>query len=939
MLHTMRWLLILVGVILTTVVSAQPPNPAPPAKFKVTLRYYIPAPRDPHVVAYDGMINHLKKLDFEFTPPLDQHPKTDREDRGKNYIHGFIVPGKTPNWIPPGKALKLLEPAVVQSLLLVPDGFELPDPVLVRLELAGNLPADRQRELANQTRVLLKELGFKEPVGYDHRGYTKRPQTRIVGSIPRGKLDLLQRDLRNHPAGWLAPIIQRNELPIPLRDVNPIQVIEVLPDAEPLKEVAEPEPRGEGFLDKISTDLWELVNDKDAGSKRVRIQIGFVGHIAPDDDAWKGMLHDTVPGFFVEGQLGQFVTGIIRLDQVKRLAAAPMVNVIRLPFVTHVNVSPDVKIKGDNEKALELTKLKELRQRGYLGQGVRVGIIDRDFRGWEALVKKKLLPRRTRLVDLTTELDPEIYPKKHAGDPDEPGHGTLCAQATALAAPEAEIVLIRVETIDPFHMQEIVRYVQGGDFSPQLNQRDGELLARAGELRLRRNELLEERRAILNDFTDDTDQKAFLSFLGEFYTWLYSDRDWHFKRMEVHEKIEAEHIKKQERYRTHLKSVSSLEGIGILVNALSWNSGYPLGSISPLTKFLDDPKGPLWFQAVGNTRGQTWIGRLRQTPGDPAMKFDDDSLPLPRGRWSNEINFLNWQPYQGEGKLDFPDKVRLRLTLQWREPHDPDYFQLGDDDLYRIPLAEMRLTLLRQRDPEAKAIPADIFDLMGRTTGWPNRVVPGSASEQPPRPRIVRAPGGAQRIEHLPTSSVYEHVLEVPLEKGGRYAVRIEKLASTQWMFVPHPERKSPMFHLVKDLTTTGIRPLHMPTLESLEKHWDLRPRLFVEVIDDANRVQGRAVFADFWTDAASIGVPADGRNVISVGAASFKNQPQPYSAFGSPAGVELAPPVAVRVRRTRPRRRRRVWQQRRQRFRGRYGRGNAERRESDARASRADAA
>src|SRR5207244_6157202 len=71
-----------------------------------------------------------------------------------------------------------------------------------------------------------------EPVGYDHRGYTKRPQTRIVGTIPKSKLDLLQRDLRNHPAGWVGPIIPRNEIPTPLRDVNPVSVIEVLPRSE-----------------------------------------------------------------------------------------------------------------------------------------------------------------------------------------------------------------------------------------------------------------------------------------------------------------------------------------------------------------------------------------------------------------------------------------------------------------------------------------------------------------------------------------------------------------------------------------------------------------------------------------------------------------------------------------------------------------------------------
>src|SRR5207244_1551966 len=105
-----------------------------------------------------------------------------------------------------------------------------------------------------------------------------------------------------------------------------------------------------------------------------------------------------------------------------------------------------------------------------------------------------------------------------------------------------------------------------------------------------------------------------------------------------------------------------------------------------------------------------------------------------------EINFLGWQTYPGEAKADIPEKTRVRVTMQWREPHDPDYYlQTGDEDVYRKPLAAMRLQLLRQRDPEAKELPADAFEIVARTTGW------------------------AERIEHLPGGSVYELVLEAPL--------------------------------------------------------------------------------------------------------------------------------------------------------------------------------
>lgn len=849
----------------------QPPGPPVPTKFKVKLRYHIPAPRDPHVAQYDAMIKHLQRVGFEFDPPLEKHADTDREDRSKNYLDGFISADKKLNALE--RARRLLEPQVVQAIQLMPfapDEFKLPDagdaPVSVRLELAGNLNTDRQREFSNQLRVLLRELGFKEPIGYDHHGNRRRAYTQLVGTIPRGKLDLLTRDLRLQPAGWMGPLLPLSELPLPLRDANPVRIVEVLPDKDAIKELADPKARTPEYLEKISPALWGLLSGQGDLTQTVRVQISFIGAKSADDRTWKITLEDLAPGFFVEGRLAQFVTGMIRLDHVKRLAASPLVSVIRLPRVQYVNVDPNIKVKGDNKKALEQTRLSGLHKRGHRGAGVRLGIIDRDFRGWETLVKKKLLPAKTRLIDLTTERDPDVYPQPYVGDPDELGHGTLCAQAAALAAPEAELNLIRADIVDPFQLYEIARYTRGGRFAASIEKRHGELLARGAQLRARRATLIEERRLILNDFTDETDLKDYLGFLGPFFEWIYSDREWHRARMTYHQKLEEEHRLREVRFRKYLKDVTGLEGIPILVNALTWHSGFPLGAGSPLSEALDDPKGPLWFQAVGNTRGQAWLRRFRGIEGDPAMKFTSGLSPLPKGRWSDEVNFLAWHPYQGKATPDLPDKAKLRFTLQWREPHDPDYYTRGGEpDEYSKPLAQLRLLLLRQRDPDTKTLPADAFELVARSAGW------------------------AERLEHLPGGSVYEHVLEAPLNQAGRYAIRVEKQISKQWLLGQSPQSKKPVFQLLRGLTPTGIRPLGVPTLPELEKDWDLRPRLFVEVIDDANRIKGRAVFGDFPTDAGSIGLPADARNVISVGAASLKDRPQPYSAFGSPAGMELA--------------------------------------------------
>src|SRR5262249_51850561 len=62
----------------------------------------------------------------------------------------------------------------------------------------------------------------------------------------------------------------------------------------------------------------------------------------------------------------------------------------------------------------------------------------------------------------------------------------------------------------------------------------------------------------------------------------------------------------------------------------------------------------------------------------------------------------------------------------------------------------------------------------------------------------------------------------------------------------------------------------------------------FVEATAGSDVNLGRPVFADFPTDAGSIGVPADAHHVIAVGAADLSGKARPYSAKGPPANLEL---------------------------------------------------
>src|SRR5438128_1007577 len=83
---------LVLGVFLTPpwLCAQFPAAPPPPARYKATLRYDIPAGRDLHVAQYDALIAHLKKLDFDFDPKLDKHAETDREDPNKNELTGFL---------------------------------------------------------------------------------------------------------------------------------------------------------------------------------------------------------------------------------------------------------------------------------------------------------------------------------------------------------------------------------------------------------------------------------------------------------------------------------------------------------------------------------------------------------------------------------------------------------------------------------------------------------------------------------------------------------------------------------------------------------------------------------------------------------------------------------------------------------------------------------
>jgi subtilisin family serine protease len=845
-----------------------------PEKYAVQLRYRILAARDQHIARYRSLVEHLERVGFEFEPA--DRPATDAEDFGKNVFTGFIK-GRD--------ALKLLNHDAVASLVLIPADYKfVGNRVLVQLELASGLSPERQIDLASQATAILEKLGFRESIAYDHRGYTGRPHSRLRGTIPAGQLDVLLRDLRGQPSGWFAPRLVRENLPSPIRDVSPVLIAEVLPDDAPPAPFPPPEEM-KGGAAKVSADLLELVRskDKDKAEAVRRVEIILAREPAASDSSWRQLLRRVAPGLELEGRLGPVVTVTMPLPRVEAVAELPIVSVVRLPRAPTLGAAPGAALKGDDAKALQAIGIGPLHERGCRGKGVRLAVIDGDFRGVEAQIKAGKLPASTRVVDLTAHRNPTLQPDAYPGDPAALGHGTHSALAAALAAPEAEIVLVRIDPAAPYMMEEAASMFRGDYLSsPSLTRRMEEDSAAAALMRLRLAELLAERRIIAENFDDESDIDVRYGFLGPVKGWLFSERQWHHARMDEYERDVAARAEAKQRLDDLLREVQSLRGTQVVTTPLVWNEGYPLGGRSALsralgvasTEELPDreggavkcPAAPLWFVAAGNTQGQVWNGLLRDADGTGALEFAAPGAALPKSSWSSELNFLGWEPFAGPRAEDLPAGQRFRISMQWVEPHDPAYSpRPGEKDLYANPLALMRLVVLRQRDPAGAKLPADEFEVVALTPY-----------------------GQAQRLESHPSFAVYESSIEFDTGKGGRFALRVERVPASVWALIEDSKDGPLFFEQITGLAPSGVRPAGVPNLPALEKRWDLTPRLFVQSAGAAEAATGRPVFRDFATSAGTVGTPADSRALVAVGAAGPGGKAEPFSAAGPPPGLAL---------------------------------------------------
>jgi hypothetical protein len=811
-----------------------------PETYDVRIRYQIDAFRNQRLGQFAALTDYLKSIGLEKA----EGPEDEAENPKVTLMTGTISAAQ---------ARKILAEPHVQTVLLLPTGSKLPQeaaPVRVHLELASFLnPAEqrllsgqerpagddltvaaaaleKQRQLREQTLTVLKELGFREAVGYDTHG-----ETRLVGMLPAGKVPALLGDLRKQPAG--------EKLPAPFKTVSPLRLIEVMalpfPVERPLPLLP---PKGE---ERITPELRALLADEGAAAKPVRMEVILAITPGVDEPVWRKTITNVGADLMIEGRSGPCVTVFGPAKRALALAALPAVSTVRLPRSGQPRLLTAPAEKGDGHDVLVATGLAKLHALGHRGKGFRVVLIDGDFRGWQGLVGKEL-PANVRYLDINSETQTALLPEDAAAAAQGLGHGAQCARAAALAAPEAELTLIRVDPYAPYQLQEVARAINGESVrSESLDQRSAELTADRNLLDRRTEDVLRQRRELLElhlPLDPDLDKK-----LAEYGLDAKNDKELidkqraYVKAKAALDKDEKDYKDRLGRYLQLREGLLALKGTHVVGCTLVWNEGHPVDGSSGLSRYFDDRpyKAAIWLQSAGNTRGQSWSGLFRDADGNGVMEFAPPGTRLADGRWTRELNFLAWQPAGKPQVAELPAGARLRVSIQWREAHDPKYLREGED-AYRAPLANLSLVVLRQLDPTGAQRPVDDLEVVAQSVSLP------------------------QRLDNQLGSATYEQTVDFTVKEAGNYALRVEGRL---------PE---------------SIQPQGVATLSTQRTTFEVRPRIFVQTLEGP----GRAVFADYAPLLGGVGMPGDAHRVITVGAADRNQRPQPYSAEGPPHNLAL---------------------------------------------------
>ncbi len=846
------WFGLLMLSTLPGVSTAQVKYPPLPETVDIQIRYRIGAARDERVRQYRALEAHLQSLGFN----RKRQPEDDLDvfDPTAERFEGTI-PSKNVNAV-------LLDPRV-KTILFRPTDFKIPDdtatPVSLRIRIpTGYLAADQQR-LQRQVVAQLEKLGFREGIGYDNDHYSL-----VRGDLPAGNLFRLMKDLRDEPAGWFVADTPRSELPSPLRDILPIRSIEVLVNSD-LTFLA-PQPLAPNRA-KFTPDLRAVLDDAGAAAKPLVVEVILDQRLDLTElDTLRARFRATASRMVVnpttqhpelvtatlEGAAGTVVTvRFQRASDLEAFARDPIVIYARLPraAVETIAARPANSPAPTFADVASATRLAAFQTIGYRGQGTKIVVIGTSFpdlgqwMGIRFLSKTQLTP--VSYIDLTAELSPDLTPSPL--DPGAVGGATAAAKAAHAAAPGAAIVLVRVDPAAYFQLLTVARQVTGSTgYSDAMQSRIVEMNFRGESLRTSLAEAVEEYRIAFMNSSDEERARLRLA-----------------RAKQTLERLAAEERKLTrtiDRATVLQNALTSLVGTDVVVNTLVWEDGYSVDGLSELSQAIDTtfasealagpqnrsatrPKirpRPLWVQAASPSVGSVWGGPFLDVNGDGIMEFAAPGAPVGSDEWTNELNFLSVRGPDGTITPNLPAGAKVRLTVQWRETHDPTGYG-GSNAIFPL-----TIRVFRQLDPEGKVRASDELR------------------------EVARPVGGPYRLYAEPSYGVYEQVVEVTVAEAGRYCVRLEGL------------------------------PIYDIRLPALRRVIQIQPRVFAEFVG-GTAAMGRPVFASYSPHNVGVGIPGDAKAAIAVGETDKPLGTITTGLTGGGPGVELltkpdllAPSVAI---------------------------------------------
>ena len=783
--------------------TAQVVDPAKPESYDVELRYRIRTDRDERIRQYKALTVELEKLGF--VP--NRFPNDDLEILDPiAEIKIGTIPGKN--------AAALIDLDNVKTVIVRTAGEKLPadakKPVRVQIQIPKNLTGRGQRLLHEQTVSHLGLLGFVESIAYHHDGFGT-----IRGTIPAGAVPSLLKDLRTLPGGWLFSGNSKDALPAPFNSAVPIRFVEVLADLP----TDAPLLMSPGILGKITAELKAVIEDPLQADKPLVVEAIFESDLGVSTKDERVNLRNLASGASVEGIVGRVAT--VRLPKaslVPNLAFYAEVRHIRLPRLASETAKPKAGAGAGN--FLTQSNLSELHKRGYDGTGVRVLVLASEF---PDLAKR--LPK-AKFIDLTGEVGPTLQPL-----PALPGRvatGTATALAAAQAAPKAELICVRIDPMS-FHQPYTVAKAVAGElgFSDALVTRSEEMTVAADRLLADRRGAVERYRKAFANLTEDVKAKK--------------ERDDAAAELAGVQKREKDFKALSDRFAELKLGLESMVGADLVINTLVWESGHPHDGLSDLSQYLDKkfavgaarsaikasklPPAPSWVQAGSISTGQIWAGAFHDRDDNGVMEFTP-STAIPAKRWTPELNFFNYAAGDAKAQSALPKGLKLRVSLQWREPHNENAFLPSE------PAFPFRLRLLRQVDPDAKTYATDDFTEVARSFGDPVRLASNNSS------------------------GTYEASFDVALPADGVYALRVEG-------------------------------GLAVPTqVKALKQGIEIRPRIFVEIIDTVQAAAGTVRFDTYAPEGGGVGVPGDAKAAYTIGQSSAD---QAISVTGTGPGVAIS--------------------------------------------------